>query len=209
MSRAEEIFKPAIKGRNIPVLTLDNKWHQLFTQANQTPRIEKMQNDLNDLLKRQGKLNFEIKDIKRLKKKLMDQIVELRDSAEYTDDSVASRKLDEYTRLINECKEKIGACQDELLDLPKEIDRINYELMLETMEVCYDLIRRNTEQIGEISEWINNVRIELKKNIVRKQEKELSNQQLYTYMHDIFGAEVIEIFDMKYNPSEKPLKENR
>lgn len=24
------------------------------------------------------------------------------------------------------------------------------------------------------------------------------NQELYSYMHDIFGAEVIEIFDMKY-----------
>ena len=29
------------------------------------------------------------------------------------------------------------------------------------------------------------------------------NQQLYSYMHDIFGADVIEIFDMKYNPDEK------
>lgn len=27
---------------------------------------------------------------------------------------------------------------------------------------------------------------------------EQMNQDLYSYMHDIFGAEVIEIFDMKY-----------
>ena len=47
------------------------------------------------------------------------------------------------------------------------------------------------------------MRIELKKNLVRKQEKELKNHALYSYMHDIFGAEVIEIFDMKYNPEEK------
>ena len=32
------------------------------------------------------------------------------------------------------------------------------------------------------------------------------NQELYTYMHNIFGADVIEIFDMKYNPSEKPIR---
>ena len=42
------------------------------------------------------------------------------------------------------------------------------------------------------------MRIELKKKVIRKQEKERKNQALYSYMHDIFGADVIEIFDMKY-----------
>ena len=32
MSRTDEVFKPALNGRKIPVLTLDNKWHQLFTK---------------------------------------------------------------------------------------------------------------------------------------------------------------------------------
>ena len=27
--------------------------------------------------------------------------------------------------------------------------------------------------------------------------------RLYAYMHDIFGAEVIELFDMQYDPEEK------
>ena len=42
-----------------------------------------------------------------------------------------------------------------------------------------------------------------KKKIIRKQEKEQQNQELYHYMHAIFGAEVINIFDMKYNPEER------
>lgn len=42
------------------------------------------------------------------------------------------------------------------------------------------------------------IRVELKKRLIRKQEMEQMNQELYSYMHDIFGAEVIEIFDMKY-----------
>ena len=96
--------------------------------------------------------------------------------------------------------------QDELLDLPKEINEVNMELMLDTMEICYEIIQENTEKIKEIADWIANVRIELKKNVVRKQECELKNQQMYSYMHDIFGAEVIDIFDMKYNPEENPLK---
>ena len=38
---------------------------------------------------------------------------------------------------------------------------------------------------------------------MRKEEREKSTFDLYSYMHDIFGAEVIEIFDMKYNPEER------
>lgn len=46
------------------------------------------------------------------------------------------------------------------------------------------------------------VRIELKKRLIRKQEMEQRNNAIYSYMHDVFGAEVIEIFDMKYNPDQ-------
>ena len=86
--------------------------------------------------------------------------------------------------------------QDKLLDLPVQIDEANYNLMIRTMEMCYEVLQVNTKEIDEIGEWINKVRIELKKNIVRKQEKEIKNHELYSYMHDVFGADVVEIFDI-------------
>ena len=46
-------------------------------------------------------------------------------------------------------------------------------------------------------------RRELKKKVVRKKEKEAVINKLYAYMHDIFGAEVLELFDMEYDPEEK------
>ena len=30
MSRTDNVYKTALEGKNIPILTLDNKWHQLF-----------------------------------------------------------------------------------------------------------------------------------------------------------------------------------
>ena len=59
-----------------------------------------------------------------------------------------------------------------------------------------------TEQISVINNWITDVRAELKKQLIRKQESELDNYNIYTYMHDIFGPEVIELFDMKYDPEQ-------
>lgn len=200
MSRTEEIFAPALIGRKIPILTLDHKWHQLFTQVNVTPEIKEKEGVLNELLKRQGKINTETKEIKKIKTRLMDEIVSLMDESE---NAATRKKIDENKRLIEECNQKMDAYKEDAMDLPLEIDKANKELMLLTMEVCYRDIKNNTEELNHITEWINNMRIELKKNVVRKVEMQRRNQDLYAYMHDIFGADVIDMFDMNFKREEE------
>ena len=208
MSRKEEVYIPALDGKNIPILTLDNKWHKLFTQTGISKEILRQEDVLNELLKKQGKATNDIKDYKRLKQKLMNEIVSLMGENNEPLSGEAAKKQEENKRLIEDCNDKIDEAQDLLMDLDSEIYRENRTLMLMSMEVCYDAIRENTEQIREIEKWINEIRIELKKNVVRKQEKEMYNEELYAYMHDIFGPDVIEIFDMQYNPDDNPMKRN-
>lgn len=203
MSRTDEVFQPALVGKKIPILTLDNKWHKLFTQRGYTSEIKRMESEMNNLLKRQGKINVESKELKKLKKKSMDEIMVLADEMGKAPSKKLEKKMEELRRLVNDCNEKMDAYEEEMVDLPRQINQLNQKLMLATMEVCYRNLQKNTEELEEIEEWIGNIRRELKKKVVRKQEKEAMNHQLYSYMHDIFGADVIEIFDMKYNPEEK------
>lgn len=206
MSRIEEVYRPALIGKKIPALTLDNNWHQLFTQTETTPEIQKLEIKLNFLIKRQGKLTTESKDIKKIKTKLRREIVDVVDALNGIETNKgANKKLEDNKRLLSDCNEKLEAYQQELMDLPREIEAVNTELMLATMERCYIALQENSAEIEKIAEWIREIRIELKKNVIRKQESEIKNQQLYKYMHNFFGAEVIEIFDMKYNPAEKPV----
>lgn len=85
--------------------------------------------------------------------------------------------MDENTRLINEVNEKIEACEDELLELPKQIKDANERLMLASMEFCYEKLRTNDEEIQEIDAWIKQVRIDLKKNIIKKQNREINSRK--------------------------------
>lgn len=199
MAISEEKFREALGDKRIPVLILDNKWHKLFKRSGTTPEIQELEKELTDLLKRQGKLNSEIKDIKKVKNELMNNIVSNMDE----NDKEAEKKVNDSKRLINEANDKIDSYEDELLELPREIDRVNKELMIQTMALCYETLSENTDEIEKIADWIHNVRIELKKNIIRKQEREFQNADLYTYMHDIFGPDVMEIFDMRYEPTLK------
>lgn len=202
MEHKDGVYKAALTDKKIPILTLDNKWHRLFTQTEPTPAISRLEQRLNELLKRQGKLNTETKEIKKLKKKLMDEIVSVRDEMEQGQSNALEKKVEDNKRLLAECNEKLEGYQDELMELPREIEKTNQELMLLTMEICYDKLQANTEEIQETAAWVAQIRVELKKRLVRKQEKEIQNHELYSYMHDIFGADVIEIFDLKYNPEE-------
>ena len=198
MARKDDVFKTALSGKRIPVLTLDSKWHQLFTQAKPDRRIRRLEEKLNELLKRQGKANTEVKEIRKLKKRLMQEIVENAQEASVENDGKAQKKAEDNKRLIGDCNKKIDAYEDELLSLPREIDDVNMDLMLATMDICYDRLKANEAEITEIARWAAQVKEELKEKLVRKQEMESMNQGLYSYMHDIFGADVIDIFDMKY-----------
>ena len=197
-------YRNALSGRQIPLLILDNKWHRLFTQTGSTTEIERLTTKLNGLLKRQGKVNSGMQDVHRVKKRLMEGIIASMGGEET---SRYDKKMEESKRLIAECNTKLNEYRDENQALPKEIEDVNYELMLETMRICYDRLHKNTEEIKALDSWIIKTRMELKKKIVQKQEKETANHELYSYMHDILGSKVMEIFDMKYDPEESEAEE--
>ena len=204
MALEEETFREALVGKKIPILTLDNQWHKLFTQTGDNDEIHDLEEKLNELLKRQGKLNTEIKSLSSYKKKLMQEIVSI---MELPDSSAKEKKMSENKRMIEEANQKLDDYNDELMELPKMIDDANLELMLATMRVCYSKIQQNIQDIEAINKWVSEFKVLLKRKILLKQSKEIWNDETYSYMHAIFGPDVIEMFDMKYNPENVLQKE--
>ena len=188
-------FKSALIGKTVPLLILDQKWHRLFAVHGKTDEIKDLESKLNTLLAEQGRLNNRLKELKKLKGRLLDEIVQGMENKE--------SKVEENKRLIDEINEKLEECEDELMEIPREIRESNDALMLLSMDYFYDKIRVNQSEAAEIEEWINQVRIDLKKNIIRKQNRDINNREIYAYLHDIFGPEVINIFDIKYDEDKK------
>lgn len=197
IEQGDEVFREALIGKKIPVLTLDNQWHRLFTQAGANEEIQRLEGDLNEILKRQGKLNTELKSLSAFKKKLMQEIVSI---MELPDSPAKEKKMADNKRMIEESNQKMEDYNDELMDIPKQIDEANFALMLASMRMCYSRIRQNVKEIDEINQWVSDFKVQLKKKIILKQQKEIWNDEMYNYMHSIFGPDVIDMFDMKYNP---------
>lgn len=197
--KSEQDFQEALKNKKIPILVLDQKWHRLFAIHGKTDAIKSIEEELNGQLVRQGQLNTKLKELKKLKNQLMGNIVANMNGEESEDkEHLRHRKLDEDKRLIDEINTQLEECEDELLDIPKLIQEANLRLMIESMDYCYSKLRVNQEESKEIEEWINQVRIDLKKNIIRKQNRDINNREIYAYMHDIFGPDVLDLFDVQY-----------
>ena len=71
-----ELLKNSDVFKNIPILTLDERWYHLINEKNKTDEIAYWEKQVNELLKKQGRINNDIKDIKKLKKQLINDVVE-------------------------------------------------------------------------------------------------------------------------------------
>jgi len=169
---ADRDFTTAISKIKVPMLILDQKWHRLFALGGKPEQVKELEKQENDLLKREAELKKELKDLKKVKENLMASVMS---NMEGTSDLV-SKKLDDDKRLLEECKERIESNEEELSGLPQQTDDVNRELMLATMDYCYDKLRTNSTEAEEITNWIKDVRVQLKKNVIRKHNREINNK---------------------------------
>ena len=197
--KSEQEFLEALSDKEVPILVLDQKWHRLFAIHGKTDAIKSLEQEENHLLMKQGQLNTRLKELKKVKSKLMNHIVDNMDTEEKTgDEDQRHKEMDKDARLLDEVKEEMTKCEDELLELPKSIQETNRKLMLVSMEYCYEKLRTNKEEAEEIAGWITDIRVQLKKNIIKKQNREINNREIYSYMHDIFGHSILDLFDIQY-----------
>ena len=180
--------------RDVPILILDERYNIVMPDKEKTPKIRKLEAKVAALLKRQGKVNDDLKELKRLKQKIMQSVVDNMDVSE-EGDKAHQAKMNKAQQLIQEAKTKIEILEDQKLDIPSELKSANLELLKEFVRINYERLNGNREDIEILDKWINETRIELKKRLLIKQEKELKNNNIYAYMHDILGQDLIDIFD--------------
>ena len=180
-----------LNGQNLPVLTLDPAWHALFVNNNKPPAVKQLERKLTELLKQQGKLTNQNRDMMVLKKRLMNNIL-----THMSEDDVASDERKQKQRdMIEQMNEKVVQNEDALQILPDEIKRVNEELLLETMKCVYEQVHINKQKIAELDEGIDRIRTELSKKLLEKQGREEYNHDVFGNLKEIVGMRAIEMYE--------------
>lgn len=190
----KEFIKSNPAFRQIPILTLDKNYYKLFSDGADKPeKIKVLEEKVNDLLKKQGQVNSDIKEVKKIKSRLIQGVVnemELDNT-----DPKHLKKMNESQRLIQEAKGKIADLEDEALEVPRKLADANQELLAATVQYCYKKMNSNKEDIAVLDKWINDTRVKLKKKLLIKQDKQTDNDCIYGCLHDILGQNLMGILD--------------
>ena len=190
----EKAVREALKGKMVPVLVLDQRWHTLFPSGNKPSDVLALEDNLNYLLKRQGFLVNDIKDLKRTKQKLMDGILA---GMGETEGANTDKKKKNQQRLLLEIKERIKEESDELMDLPREIKRVNEELLAVGAAYCFERLAGGDEELRVLTEEIEAMRKQLKEKVGYKADLEDSMDSAYSLMHGLLGHDVMNLYDKK------------
>lgn len=193
-------FESLINLKKIPILTLDPRWHELFPSEAKSSNIRYLEEQVNFWLKKQGQVNNDLKDVREIKVKLMEGIVANMETDSNQEDSKRNKRdkrMDKSQKLIKEANEKIIDLEDEKMEIPYKLLEANKELMLASVQECYDVLISNQEEAEKIGKWIAEIRTELKMKLIIKQEIEEKNTLIYSNLHDILGPDVMGMIDGK------------
>lgn len=178
-----------LKGKKIPILVLDQRWHKLFPGGRKPAEVQSLEKQLNGLLKEQGKLVNTIKELKKGKKKLMEAIVA--DMGSQNND----KKKNKQQKLLLETSERIEKESERLMELPYQIKMVNEQLLVTGISYCYGEWKSRSEELKSLSEEIDGMREMLKEKVAHKVDLEESIDATYSLMHALLGREVMDLFD--------------
>lgn len=191
----EEKYRYALQGKDVPLLVLDPKWHTLFQEYNKSSNIKALEKKLNTLIKKQGNANTDLVELTKTKRGLMKQIVINMDDGNKPDSQMKFFKKDKSQRMIREINERLEEAQRESETLPDEIAAANMDLLVACMAECYTEMVHNTKEIDVLQKKVLALREEIKTYLLSKQDMEMKNTAMYSYMHDLLGAKIMEVLD--------------
>ena len=134
-------YLSTLENINVPMLVLDQRWHRLFALNGKPKEVLILEKKEKDLIERQAELSREVSELKIVKNNLRKNVMENMIGAdEEHDDPEIIKKREQDKRLLDETNERLTADEDELLEIPNLIKETNKELMVKSMEFCYDKI---------------------------------------------------------------------
>lgn len=172
--------------KNLPLVVLDNKWHEIFFSFDKTPEIIKLEKEINDLIKEQSSLVQETKKLVKNKSKVMESIISnINDETKKT----SSKKI------LDEISIKLSFNEDRLSIIPNKIKELNVKIIELTVYECKKNISLSKKELDFLEAKIISYREELKNMICRTEDLKESMKNSYFYLHNVLGVDVMKEYD--------------
>lgn len=187
-----------LKKNDISILSLDERWNNLFINTEKTEDILKCEVKLRELLKQEARLTSEAREIPVKKKKCMDRIIKLTTEAFDNNNEAARQEMQACEKEILRINERIKEIEPELDRIADSKKAANLELLEHTVNVVYLGMRARQKKVAELDRTIEEMRDKLKKHIDERAALTEDFTGTYSYFHDLIGGEELEKLDKKF-----------
>lgn len=189
----EEKFLERFRGVEAPILTLDERWLTMFPEKEKTKEVLDLEKNLKAAFIYQAKLSDDLKVAEEAKRQLMERIIRNMKIAQISEEeAMLQEKSQEF---IYELNERIDKLEREYEVMPQKIKELNEALLLESLRFCYQKMNENRKNLQIQETLIQEAKALLEDRINKKQEMQKQNENMYIFMHRLFGRRVLEIFD--------------
>lgn len=187
-----------LRKNDISLLILDERWNSLFNRTEKSPDILVCEEKLRELLKAQSRLLTESKEIAHRKKNHMDRIMQLTPEAFDRNNKEAQNEMHSCETDIRKINDRMQAIEVELDNMPELIREANIDLLEKTVSLVYIKIRLNQKRVEELEGIIEDTKARLKEYIDEKESLSQDDADIYSYFHDLLGAEELEKLDKEF-----------
>lgn len=194
MGKEIVLERDLIKKNKIPILITDKTWQLLFN-GYMTASIKKNADALSLLLLKEKEIRSQIREYQKSKNKKMKEILYFSNEVNKHESENALEKLEDAKQKILEINEALDDLVFELQIIPQKKEKLNIEILRETIQLAYKDIKEGNERIDRLAEEISVLRQQLIERRDEKIDLETRAETLYSYLHNTLGYEETDKLD--------------
>ncbi len=180
----------------IPILVMDENWLRLFGDI-KYKNMQYLKEELNELIKKEGKLKEKSYILQREKTHAMKMILGISDAINNESKDVDPKLLDEYKSKIEKANEELEEITFQLETIPHEIREVNFQLLETTADYGYKELKTREKKLKETVDELDKLRERLRELINEKHDYEEWIDSAYSFLHGMLGSEEMEKLDEK------------
>lgn len=183
-----------LKTKKLPIVLLDPLWHSAKEHIKSSV-IDKVEKELQELLKEQARLNTDYKEYTVIKQNFLKEILILSERVQVGNNDEALKELNKMHQSILVTNQKLEEIEKRLDSIEDEINDKNKEMISEMIAVGYGYIEMCKQKSRTLEDEIATLRMQMLQKTAQKKESEAFLKDIYNYIHSIVGREQIEVID--------------
>ena len=187
-----------LRKNNIRILSIDERWKGLFSAFAMKPGIEKMQNDMNEIVKKQAILLQEMDQMEPSKKKAMQQIMYLTKEAFENDNKQAKDALQKCREEIERLNLRWSVLVEELSAVEEKLKNANFELLVESIRDVFTTLKTNIDRSNAIDSEVLKLEEQLVALKAEKMTINLDWSGVLKYFDSLIGNEELKRFETSF-----------